>query len=41
MVGADGASAGGYNVTMEVTCSRGDTVYVVKKTIQGVTFIDE
>lgn len=41
MVGADGAEAGGYNVTMEVTCSRGDTVYVVKKEVQGVTFIDE
>ncbi|MBR0147933.1 MAG: hypothetical protein IJM23_01910 [Lachnospiraceae bacterium] len=41
MVGADGAGAGGYNVTMEVTCSRGDTVYVVKKDVQGVTFADE
>ncbi|MBQ3786144.1 MAG: hypothetical protein II799_02615, partial [Lachnospiraceae bacterium] len=41
MVGAEGASAGGYNVIMEVTCSRGDTVFVVKKDVQGVQFGDE
>ncbi len=35
---SDMSGAGGYMVTMKVTCSRGNAVYIVKKDVPGVEF---